>query len=238
MKRTCDHLAVVPTISKKQKTTPITYYAVKSGRTTGVFRSWDICRIQVDGYRNAVYKKFNTELEALQFVHETVPPVASTVVKNDAPIPTNKRVVIYSDGACSNNGRDNAKAGVGVWFGENDTRNISERLPGKQTNQRAELFAGLRALQIAKENRIEKVEIVTDSRYLVKGITEWIISWKAGNWKRQPKNEDLWKSLDAERENIDAKWRWVRGHSGVQGNDGADSLATAGAQKGGEETLQ
>lgn len=53
-------------------------------------------------------------------------------------------LVVWTDGACQGNGRDGAVAGVGVWFGEDDPRNISEKLEGKQTNQRAELMAAIR----------------------------------------------------------------------------------------------
>ena len=67
---------------------------------------------------------------------------------------------VYTDGSCSNNGKSNAKAGIGVYFGDNDSRNVSERINGKQTNNRAELLAILKAGQIiGKDN----VTIVSDS---------------------------------------------------------------------------
>ena len=56
-------------------------------------------------------------------------------------------IVVYTDGACSNNGKKSAKAGIGVYFGEGDPRNISERITGKQTNNAAELTAILRAVE-------------------------------------------------------------------------------------------
>ena len=59
-----------------------------------------------------------------------------------------KTVNIYTDGACSNNGQRGAKAGLGVYFGENDPRNCSERIEGKQTNNTAELKAIIKAAEI------------------------------------------------------------------------------------------
>ena len=59
---------------------------------------------------------------------------------------------VYTDGACSNNGKPDAKAGFGVYFGENDNRNLSETFTGPQTNNRAELLAIIRALTILRES--------------------------------------------------------------------------------------
>jgi ribonuclease HI len=77
-------------------------------------------------------------------------------------------ISVFTDGACPSNGQKNAIAGVGVWFGNEDPRNISERLPpGPQTNNRAELWAVIRALQSIPPN--ERVEIYTDSTYVMNG---------------------------------------------------------------------
>ncbi len=72
---------------------------------------------------------------------------------------------VYCDGACARNGKANARAGVGVFFGDGDSRNVSERLHGKQTNQRAELMAAVRALQQDPRNDLV---VRTDSEYVTK----------------------------------------------------------------------
>ena len=73
------------------------------------------------------------------------------------------------------------------------------------------------------------VEIVTDSQYVSRGITDWIFNWKRRNWRtasnKPVKNVDLWQMLDAETTRHEVIWRWVKGHSGDQGNERADELA-------------
>ena len=70
-----------------------------------------------------------------------------------------KQITVYTDGACSNNGKPDARAGYGIWFGKNDPRNCSESFNGLQTNNRAELLAIVKALTILRNN-IEKGDIV------------------------------------------------------------------------------
>lgn len=91
------------------------------------------------------------------------------VIKLDNPI------YVYTDGACTNNGKPNAKAGIGIYFGEDDRRNVSKRIYGKQTNNAAELDAILEVFnildgQIRKKN---KVIIFTDSEYAIKCFTTY-----------------------------------------------------------------
>lgn len=84
------------------------------------------------------------------------------------PKNSNEEIQIYTDGCCFRNGQPNAKAGVGVYFGPNDKRNISEPLSGSiQTNQRAEITAVIRALQ--KVSKKDKVNILSDSNYVING---------------------------------------------------------------------
>ncbi|KAG1886047.1 ribonuclease H-like domain-containing protein [Suillus subluteus] len=74
--------------------------------------------------------------------------------------------VVYSDGACKGNGQVGSVAGVGVWWGWNDSRNIAERCPGDQTNNRAELIAIVRALETAPFSQ-RPLMIKTDSKYSI-----------------------------------------------------------------------
>ena len=76
---------------------------------------------------------------------------------------------MYSDGCCINNGRPNAKAGVGVYWGDGSVHNLSERLEGNPTNQRAEIVAACRALEGAVSQGMKSVEVRTDSSYTIKG---------------------------------------------------------------------
>jgi ribonuclease HI len=150
--------------------------------------------------------------------------------------PLRRAVVVYTDGACPKNGTSQARAGYGVYFGEADPRNISSRLRGKQTNNRAEMTAILVAL--TKVEPYEPLEIRTDSKLCINSITKWLPGWKKKGWKKSNGkpvlNADLWKEIDAALKSRSGKtfFTYVRGHSGDRGNDAADSLAVAGAAKG------
>ena len=95
------------------------------------------------------------------------------------------------------------------------------------TNNRMELTAVIRALEALK--RPVTAKIYTDSEYVRRGITEWLSSWKARDWRtadRKPvKNKDLWEALDALAQRHRIEWHWVPGHAGVPGNERADRLA-------------
>jgi ribonuclease HI len=133
-------------------------------------------------------------------------------------------VEIYTDGACRGN------PGPGGWgalltIGEHQ-RELSGAEP-LTTNNRMELTAVIRALEALK--RPTEARVFTDSEYVRRGITEWVKSWKARGWKtadRKPvKNQDLWERLDALAAGHKIEWRWVKGHSGVPGNERVDQLA-------------
>ena len=99
------------------------------------------CSSQVTGTAGAVFKSFKTLEEATDFLQSpslTKDP-AFTELKESVPVVHNLSLHIYTDGACRGNGTPHARAGYGVYYGPNDPRNISERLSGAQTNNRAEL---------------------------------------------------------------------------------------------------
>jgi ribonuclease HI len=100
-----------------------------------------------------------------------------------------------------------------------------------------ELMAAIVALETL--NKPCAVVLYTDSQYVKQGITAWLPGWKARGWKtasRRPvKNVDLWQRLDAASGRHQVDWRWVRGHTGVEGNEKADQLAREGALKSGNQ---
>ena len=140
------------------------------------------------------------------------------------------KVTIYTDGACKGN------PGPGGWgailFYGDKKKEIRGGEPAT-TNNRMELMAAIQALELL--NRPCKVELHTDSQYVMKGVTEWIRGWKARGWKtadKSPvKNDDLWKRLDAARDRHDVDWRWVKGHAGHPLNERADQLANEGLRE-------
>ncbi len=140
-----------------------------------------------------------------------------------------KKVQLITDGACLGN------PGPGGWAAILRYNQHRKELFGSSphtTNNRMEIAAaieGLRAL-----NECCEVEIVTDSEYLKKGITEWIHGWKRRGWmtadKKPVMNRDLWQKLDELATRHKATWVWTKGHASHDDNNRADELATAAAR--------
>jgi ribonuclease HI len=140
-------------------------------------------------------------------------------------------VEIYSDGACRGN------PGPGGWGALLRSNGAEKELYGGEaqtTNNRMELMAAIRALEALK--RRSRVKLYTDSLYVMKGITTWILDWKRRSWrtadKKPVKNEDLWKRLDELAAKHDIEWHWVKGHAGHPENERADELANRGIPGG------
>tara|TARA_B100001093_G_C26604114_1_gene917242 strand:- start:174 stop:626 length:453 start_codon:yes stop_codon:yes gene_type:complete len=104
-------------------------------------------------------------------------------------------ICVFTDGACRNNGKKNAKAGIGIYFGENDDRNISERISGKQTNNCAELLAIIKVFDIltSEIKQGTPVSIYSDSKYSIDCLTKWSQLWAQNNWRKPIKNKELIK---------------------------------------------
>jgi ribonuclease HI len=134
------------------------------------------------------------------------------------------RVEIFTDGACRGNPGPGGWAALLVAGKERKEVSGAEDLT---TNNRMELMAAIRGLGALK--RRCAVNLYTDSKYVLQGITAWLPNWKARGWRtaaREPvKNQDLWELLDAAAAAQDIEWHWVKGHSGHEGNEFVDQLA-------------
>ncbi len=138
-----------------------------------------------------------------------------------------KQVIIYTDGACRGN------PGPGGWGALIRLDAIEKEIFGGQfntTNNQMELTAAIEGLAALKERC--SVELYTDSKYVMDGITQWIQNWKKNNWrtaaKKDVKNKELWQKLDQLISQHQVQWHWVKGHSGDAGNETADLLANKG----------
>jgi ribonuclease HI len=136
-------------------------------------------------------------------------------------------VEIYTDGACRGN------PGPGGWGALLIAGSRRKSIHGGEhdtTNNRMELMAAIEALNALNGPR--EVVLYTDSKYVMDGINEWMPNWKKRGWKtaaKKPvKNQDLWVSLDEAIARHEIEWKWVRGHTGVPGNEAADALANRG----------
>ena len=142
---------------------------------------------------------------------------------------SNKIINIYTDGACKGN------PGPGGWGALLEYEGYTKEIKGFSpltTNNIMELKAVIEALKIIKYR--SKIIIMTDSKYVKNGISDWINNWKAKGWKtanKKPvKNKELWKELDNLSNNHEIEWKWVKGHAGHPGNEKADQLANEGIE--------
>ena len=139
--------------------------------------------------------------------------------------PEENTVTLYTDGACSGNPGPGGWGVVMRWNGHEKELSGAE---ADTTNNRMELMAVIQGLETLK--RPCRVEVYTDSKYVLQGITEWLAGWKARGWKtagKKPvKNQDLWQRLDEAQARHDIAYHWVKGHAGHPENERADSLAT------------
>jgi len=139
-------------------------------------------------------------------------------------------VEIFTDGACSGN------PGPGGWGALLRVGSVEKELSGGEnptTNNRMELVAAIRGLEAL--TRPSQVKLYTDSQYVQKGITEWLLGWVKRGWKtadKKPvKNADLWQRLDEARAKHKVDFIWVRGHNGHEENERVDRLAVAAIGK-------
>ena len=139
-----------------------------------------------------------------------------------------QHVVIATDGACKGN------PGPGGWGAVIRSGAHEKELAGGEnptTNNRMELMAAIRALEALK--RPCRVTLMTDSRYVMDGLTKWIKGWQKNGWKtaaKQPvKNADLWQELLDATAPHRISWEWVKGHAGHPDNERADKLASDAA---------
>jgi ribonuclease HI len=149
--------------------------------------------------------------------------------------PNSPEVQLFTDGGCSGN------PGPGGWAFILRHLATEKEMEGSggdpnTTNNRMELTAVVRGLEALK--RRSYVELLTDSVYVGKGISEWMPKWKANGWKRKEKNklvpvanEELWRELDKLLTQHRVKYTRVAGHSGHPENDRCDELAVAAYQQ-------
>ncbi|HEY8518249.1 MAG TPA: ribonuclease HI [Candidatus Binatia bacterium] len=135
-----------------------------------------------------------------------------------------KRVVLYADGSCHGN------PGPGGWAAILEYNGHVREMSGAElrtTNNQMELRAVIEGLSALTEPC--EVEVWSDSRYVIDGVSKWLPNWKRRGWvtadKKQVKNVELWRALDAAASRHKTSWHWVQGHSGHPQNERCDQLA-------------
>lgn len=138
-------------------------------------------------------------------------------------------VILHTDGSCLNNPGPGGWAAILQW--QDNERALSGGVPDT-TNNRMELRAAIEGLKAL--TRPMSVELYTDSKYVMNGVTDWMPRWKRNGWQTAAKkpvaNQDLWQELDAAIGAHDISWHWVKGHSGDPLNERCDDLARAAAE--------
>jgi len=154
-----------------------------------------------------------------------------------AVVSTPPDVIIYTDGACQGN------PGPGGWAAilRHPRTGREKRLSGGEpdtTNNRMELLAAIEGLRAVKPTPRRRVHVVSDSEYLVRGMSDWIHGWLRHNWRRGPKptsapvkSVDLWQTLHELCQRHEVTFEHVRGHAGHPENEECDRLAVAAIKK-------
>lgn len=212
------------------------YYVVISGRIPGIYRTWKECQEQTNKFSGARFKSFTSKDDAEAYFKQGQPSKKRKREEGDdddatgGEQPDTKKsktepsdlLVIYTDGACINNGCANAKAGYGVFFGDFDKRNVSGRLEGReQTNNRAELTAIIKALELLDKG--VRVLIRTDSNYSIDAVEKYRFVKNKGKLKNADLIEKLYNLVHSFTKPVTLEH--VDAHCGIHGNERADELA-------------
>lgn len=149
-------------------------------------------------------------------------------------------VLVHADESCLGNRRDEPSPGgngalIEAPAGDSIARWDFYEFAPATTNNRMALAGAIATLEwVHRQWQHARIRYISDSEYLVKGITEWLPGWKARGWKRKGgeiENLLLWQKLDQATQGLTVSWEWVRGHNEVAKNEYADFLATRAAER-------
>jgi len=221
------------------------YYAVRRGKTPGIYLTWPECKAQVDGFTGARYKSFPDRAQAEAFLigkdsyKKTSSGSKKATSKPKFSDINDFDVVVYTDGGSRNHGnfkgghvKTSDKAAWAYHINNNDQTYEGTGGEFGATNNRMEIMALIQSiirlndLKINKQNTI----FVLDSQYVLNAITKgWLTGWKKRGYKKAdgsvPVNVELWKQLDKLLPTISQKtFEWTKGHATNVGNNRVDEL--------------
>lgn len=194
------------------------YYAVRTGKTPGIYLSWKECQAQIDGFSGAIYKSFLTREEAERFFNGEKQNINLSVKEE---VFTNEEVVVaYVDGSFEQSIRKYAYGCVIVFQGKCvELSGVGEEEGYLNMNNVAgELLGSIHAIQWAIENHAKKVHIYHDY--------EGIARWANGDWNgNKEKTREYQQFIRESRKKIVITFTKVAAHTGVELNERADKLA-------------
>lgn len=200
------------------------YYAVRRGRTTGVFTSWEACRKQVFKFPGAVYKAFPTRGEADAFLADIDHP--SDNPEPTFQLPSYSNIAIWVDGSCIPQDDGSLHIGWGLLVkkdGKEIYRDMGNDIPPEahvHRNVAGEIFGILKALDWCQSNGIQEVSL----HYDYQGLK----SWATGAWRAKlPFTQFYAETVNAS--GITIHWVKIKAHSGNPENETVDQLAKEGA---------
>ena len=222
----------------------ITYSEAKSAMESAGIREFHVFDGQItlsksDYERQVSYAAKNETINISENeIQHKVDALVEVIYKDEE----REATTVFIDGSCLRNGSNSAKAGYGVYWGVDHPWNGSYTMPIEEgaTNNKAELRAAIKAIEVADANKIEKLVVNSDSKYVVQGITQWSENWCKNGWKtsngESVKNKEEWVQLLhlVNESNVSITWNHVPGHKGISGNEEADKLAVQGANNQGK----
>lgn len=185
------------------------YYAVREGKKTGIFTSWDICKKYVNGYSGAEYKGFAEKADAENYL------------KGDTPVLTDTdEVIAYVDGSFDNKTHEFSCGAVIFFDGEEHyfSKKFNDPNLAQMRNVAGEIKGAEKAMEFALEHKARKLTIYYDYQ----GIAKWC----NGQWKAKKDGTKAYKAFyEKAKKHVDIDFVKVKGHSGNKYNDLADKLA-------------
>lgn len=185
------------------------YYAIRKGKKTGIFTTWDICKQYVNGYSGAEYKSFADRADAENYLN------GDTSISTDT-----SEVIAYVDGSYNHKTQEFSYGAV-IFF-DGTEHHFSQKFNNpelaKMRNVAGEIKGAEKAMKFALENNANELTIYYDYQ----GIAKWC----NGQWQARKEGTKAYKSFyEKAKEKVDINFVKVKGHSGNKYNDLADELA-------------
>ncbi|MHB0870111.1 MAG: ribonuclease HI [Chloroflexota bacterium] len=150
-----------------------------------------------------------------------------------APLTASTAATVYCDGACQGNPGPGGYGAL-VRVSGHPERTLSDG-KARTTNNEMELSGAAAGLRLAVSLGAKEITVVSDSEYLVKGMSGWVKGWLRNGWKTSKgepvKNRALWEELHGLCQGRKVSWSWIRGHNGHAENERCDALAVAAARE-------